>query len=201
MIIGFSGILAKTVVAPIERVKLLLQTQKVNARISKTKHYSGGIACLKDLIEREGVFSLWRGNTANVIRYFPNQAFNFALKDKFRRFLGVSTAPGGDGGQKNMHLVVVFWNNMIAGSAAGATTSLMTYPLDMARTRLATDLAVSSSAGSTGQRQFSGVIDCMRQSYTEGGLARVYRGFPLSICGGEVLGFIVCVLVYSHVVL
>jgi len=27
--------------------------------------------------------SLWRGNTANVIRYFPTQALNFAFKDYF----------------------------------------------------------------------------------------------------------------------
>lgn len=171
-------------VAPIERVKLLLQTQRVNARISQSKHYSGGIACLKDLIEKEGIMALWRGNTANVIRYFPNQAFNFALKDKFRRFLGVSTAPGSDGKQ-NVPLAVVFWNNMIAGSAAGATTSLMTYPLDMARTRLATDVTMSAINGQ-GQRQFNGVWDCVRQSYAEGGLKRVYRGFPLSICGGKI---------------
>jgi solute carrier family 25 (mitochondrial adenine nucleotide translocator), member 4/5/6/31 len=182
--IGFSGILAKTVVAPIERVKLLLQTQKVNSRIAQTKHYSGGISCLKDIIEKEGVMALWRGNTANVIRYFPNQAFNFALKDKFRRFLGLSTVPNGEGGQKNMQMAVVFWNNIIAGSAAGATTSLVTYPLDMARTRLATDVTIAGSQGG-GQRQFQGVWDCVRQSYVEGGLARVYRGFPLSIGGGK----------------
>mmetsp|Transcript_13190 Transcript_13190/g.21577 ORF Transcript_13190/g.21577 Transcript_13190/m.21577 type:complete len:329 (-) Transcript_13190:1329-2315(-) len=180
---GFSGVLAKTVVAPIERVKLLLQTQAVNARISQTKTYSGGIACLKDLIEKEGVLALWRGNTANVIRYFPNQAFNFALKDKFRRFLGVSTSPGSEGKQ-NMQMAIVMWNNVIAGSAAGATTSLLTYPLDMARTRLATDISLSAVQGQgKGQRQFSGVWDCVRQSYVEGGLLRVYRGFPLSICG------------------
>lgn len=187
--------MAKTVVAPIERVKLLLQTQKVNSRISNTKHYSGAFVCLKDIIEKEGVTALWRGNTANVIRYFPNQAFNFALKDKFRRFLGLSTEPSGVGGQQ-MLMAVVFWNNIIAGSAAGATTSLITYPLDMARTRLATDVAIGNSSGSTTtsnsgqrqeQRQFRGVWDCVRQSYVEGGLTRVYRGFTVSICGGRLV--------------
>lgn len=181
---GFSGILAKTVVAPIERVKLLLQTQKVNSRIAQTKNYSGGISCLKDIIEKEGAIALWRGNTANVIRYFPNQAFNFALKDKFRRFLGVSSSSSGGEATKGMEKVVVFCNNMIAGSAAGATTSLVTYPLDMARTRLATDVALTSREGEN-QRQFQGVWDCVRKSYVEGGLVRVYRGFPVSICGGK----------------
>jgi len=29
--------------------------------------------------KEEGLVSLWRGNTANVIRYFPTQALNFAF--------------------------------------------------------------------------------------------------------------------------
>src|SRR5437764_6960095 len=32
----------------------------------------------------EGVLSLWRGNTANVIRYFPTQALNFAFRDTYK---------------------------------------------------------------------------------------------------------------------
>ncbi|KAL9677682.1 hypothetical protein QQ045_005916 [Rhodiola kirilowii] len=35
--------------------------------------------------KEEGFGSLWRGNTANVIRYFPTQALNFAFKDYFKR--------------------------------------------------------------------------------------------------------------------
>jgi solute carrier family 25 (adenine nucleotide translocator) protein 4/5/6/31 len=190
--VGFSGILAKTVVAPIERIKLLLQTQKVNSRIELTKNYKGARACIQEIIQKEGVMALWRGNTANVIRYFPNQAFNFALKDKIRRFLGISTIPNGETQKNGQQKMVIFWNNFIAGSAAGVTTSFVTYPLDMARTRLATDVTVSvlSKVGVTGveavgQRQFRGVWDCVRQSYLEGGVARVYRGFPVSVCGGK----------------
>ena len=173
--------MAKTVVAPVERIKLLLQTQRVNSRISNNTSYKGGIYCLKDIVEKEGFVALWRGNMANVMRFFPNQAFNFALKDKFRRFLGISTAAGG-ATQNNMPKNILFWNNMIAGSAAGATTALLTYPLDLARTRLATDVTL---IGNEKQRQFNGVMDCIRQSYVEGGLTRVYRGFPLSVCGGR----------------
>lgn len=32
-----------------------------------------------------GFFSYWRGNLANVIRYFPTQALNFAFKDKYKQ--------------------------------------------------------------------------------------------------------------------
>lgn len=74
-----------------------------------------------------GFFSLWRGNLANVIRYFPTQALNFAFKDKFKKLFleGVSKDD--------------FWKqfagNLGAGGAAGASSLVFVYPLDYARTR------------------------------------------------------------------
>ncbi|CAN1149364.1 ADP,ATP carrier protein 1, mitochondrial [Linum perenne] len=47
--------------------------------------YKGISECFKRTIVEEGFGSLWRGNTANVIRYFPIQALNFAFKDYFKR--------------------------------------------------------------------------------------------------------------------
>lgn len=74
-----------------------------------------------------GFLSFWRGNLANVIRYFPTQALNFAFKDKFKAlFL--------EGVPKD-----AFWRqlagNLASGGAAGATSLLFVYPLDFARTR------------------------------------------------------------------
>jgi solute carrier family 25 (adenine nucleotide translocator) protein 4/5/6/31 len=45
--------------------------------------YKGISDCFKRTYADEGLVSLWRGNTANVIRYFPTQALNFAFKDYF----------------------------------------------------------------------------------------------------------------------
>merc|ERR1712080_431325 len=42
----------------------------------------------------EGVSSFWRGNTANVVRYFPTQALNFAFKDKFKAMFGFKKDEG-----------------------------------------------------------------------------------------------------------
>lgn len=39
------------------------------------------------VIAEEGIGSLWRGNLANVIRYFPTQALNFAFKDYFKNLI------------------------------------------------------------------------------------------------------------------
>lgn len=48
------------------------------------RKYDGITECFKRTINQEGVASLWRGNTANVIRYFPTQALNFAFRDTYK---------------------------------------------------------------------------------------------------------------------
>lgn len=52
------------------------------------KRYNGIVDCFRRTTAGEGVLSLWRGNTANVIRYFPTQALNFAFRDKFKKMFG-----------------------------------------------------------------------------------------------------------------
>jgi solute carrier family 25 (adenine nucleotide translocator) protein 4/5/6/31 len=77
---GISAAVSKTAVAPIERVKLLLQVQHVSTQIPKDKHYKGMVDCFIRIPKEQGFLSFWRGNLANVIRYFPTQALNFAFK-------------------------------------------------------------------------------------------------------------------------
>ena len=48
------------------------------------RKYDGIIECFRRTSQQEGVLSLWRGNTANVIRYFPTQALNFAFRDTYK---------------------------------------------------------------------------------------------------------------------
>lgn len=48
------------------------------------RKYSGIVDCFRRTAAAEGTTSLWRGNTANVIRYFPTQALNFAFRDTFK---------------------------------------------------------------------------------------------------------------------
>lgn len=52
------------------------------------RRYAGIADCFRRTTADEGVMSLWRGNTANVIRYFPTQALNFAFRDKFKAMFG-----------------------------------------------------------------------------------------------------------------
>ena len=83
---GVSGAIAKTCTAPIERVKLIIQTQDANPRIKsgEVPRYTGIMNCFTRVYQEQGLAAFWRGNVTNVIRYFPTQAFNFAFKDQIK---------------------------------------------------------------------------------------------------------------------
>ncbi|VFV32280.1 adp atp translocase 2-like [Lynx pardinus] len=80
--------ISKTTTVPIKQVKLLLQVQHASRQITTDKQYKGTIDCMAHIPKEQGALS-WCGNLANVIRYFPTQALNFAFKDKHKQtFLG-----------------------------------------------------------------------------------------------------------------
>uniref|UniRef100_A0A6M2DRM4 ADP/ATP translocase n=1 Tax=Xenopsylla cheopis TaxID=163159 RepID=A0A6M2DRM4_XENCH len=168
---GISAAVSKTVVAPIERVKLLLQVQHISKQIAEDKRYKGIIDCFVRIPKEQGVLSFWRGNLANVIRYFPTQALNFAFKDKYKQvFLG--------GVDKKTQFWRYFAGNLASGGAAGATSLCFVYPLDFARTRLAADVGKGA-----GEREFSGLGNCLTKIFKSDGLPGLYRGFGVSVQG------------------
>ena len=170
---GVSAAVSKTAAAPIERVKLLVQNQEEMIRAGRLdRRYDGIVDCFKRTSQAEGVMSLWRGNTANVIRYFPTQALNFAFRDKFKAMFGYKKDK--DGYAKWMA------GNLASGGAAGATSLLFVYSLDYARTRLAND---AKSAKGGGDRQFNGLVDVYRKTLASDGIAGLYRGFGPSVAG------------------
>ncbi len=83
---GVSAAVSKTIVAPIERVKMLLQVQDANKCMAAEDKYKGIGDCFSRVYKEQGFGSFWRGNLANVIRYFPTQAMNFAFKDHFKKW-------------------------------------------------------------------------------------------------------------------
>lgn len=170
---GAAGIVSKSAAAPIERVKLLLQNQgELIRRGQLSRPYFGVGDCFQRVFREEGLFSFWRGNQANIIRYFPTQAFNFAFKGYFQSLFRVSKEKDG--------YLKWFAGNVASGSAAGATTSLILYHLDYARTRLGTD-AMESAVNGT--RQFKGLIDVYHKTLRTDGIVGLYRGFGVSIIG------------------
>jgi solute carrier family 25 (adenine nucleotide translocator) protein 4/5/6/31 len=169
---GVSAAVAKTAAAPIERIKLLVQNQDEMIKQGRlSTPYKGIGDCFRRTYADEGMAALWRGNTANVIRYFPTQALNFAFKDYFKSLFGFKKSEG-------------YWKwfagNIASGGAAGASSLLFVYSLDYARTRLAND---NKSAKVGGSRQFNGLVDVYRKTLATDGIAGLYRGFVPSVVG------------------
>lgn len=133
--------------------------------------FKGMIDCFIRIPKEQGFLSFWRGNLANVIRYFPTQALNFAFKDKYKEiFLG--------GIDKKKHFWRYFAGNLASGGAAGATSLCFVYPLDFARTRLGADVGKAVS-----EREFTGLGNCIYKIYKSDGVVGLYRGFFVSVQG------------------
>jgi len=155
---GCAGGFAKTIVAPFERIKILFQTT--------SRPFTYKAACKEAffIYRSEGFRGLWRGNTAAVIQIFPFAAIQFAVFDFVQ---STFTKPNSTGAQKN------FWN-FIAGSAAGISATIATYPSELIRTRMAIQ---------TGNSANSGLIDTIRNIYVREGPRAFFRGMFPSFIG------------------
>jgi len=170
MLAGVAAGVSKTVAAPIERVKLLVQNQDEMIKQGRLdKPYTGVLDCTRRVLSTEGVYPFWRGNLANVLRYFPTQALNFAFKDAIK--VAFATPKDASNAKK-------FTMNILSGGMAGTCSLLFVYSLDYARTRLAND-----AKGKGGERQFNGLIDVYTKTLKSDGIQGLYRGFAISAVG------------------
>merc|ERR1719174_3303472 len=168
---GVSGAVSKTITAPIERVKLVIQTQDANPKIrsGEVPRYTGIGNCFGRIYSEQGVAAFWRGNFTNCIRYFPTQAFNLAFKDSIKKMFP-KYSPKTDFGK-------FFLVNLASGGLAAAGSLTIVYPLDYARTRLASDVG-------SGKKTFSGLGDCIKKTMAgPGGFLALYTGFGVSVIG------------------
>merc|ERR1712079_866442 len=133
------------------------------------KPYTGVIDCTTRVLKTEGVYPFWRGNLANVLRYFPTQALNFAFKDAIKAIFATP---------KGASPTTKFATNIASGGAAGTMSLMFVYSLDYARTRLAND-----AKGKGGERQFNGLIDVYVKTLKSDGIQGLYRGFAISAVG------------------
>ncbi|XP_073993705.1 solute carrier family 25 member 16-like [Rhodnius prolixus] len=155
---GIAGMCSKTTVAPLDRIKILFQAHN--------SHYSnlGVFTGIKKIVQRESLLALYKGNGAQMVRVFPYAATQFTsfelYTQVFSKMLG-----------SHNHL-----GKLLAGSSAGATAVLLTYPLDTIRARLAFQV--------TGDEAYSGIVHAATSIFRqEGGLRGLYRGFVPTICG------------------
>jgi len=170
MLSGVAAGVSKTAAAPIERVKLLVQNQDEMIKQGRlAEPYKGVVDCVQKTLRTEGVIPFWRGNLANVLRYFPTQALNFAFKDTIKATFKVA---------KDAPQYVKFGTNIASGGMAGSLSLTLVYSLDFARTRLAND-----AKGKGGERQFNGLVDVYAKTLKTDGIQGLYRGFTISCVG------------------
>merc|ERR1712216_932309 len=168
---GVSGAISKTLTAPIERVKLVIQTQDANPKIrsGEVARYTGIGNCFSRIHSEQGIGAFWRGNGTNIIRYFPTQAFNLAFKDTIKGFFPKYN--------NKTDFWKFFGTQLASGGMAGAASLTIVYPLDYARTRLASDVG-------TGKKQFNGLADCLKKTASgPAGPLGLYNGFGVSVVG------------------
>lgn len=154
---GIAGCVAKTSIAPLERVKILFQVNSPNYP------YTGVMSTLTRILTREGLNGLYKGNMSSIARVFPYAAIQFASFD-FYKFLFTRS-------DQAISMTGNFW----AGAMAGATAVVFTYPLDMTRARLAVQVH---------NTQYKGLLDALYVMWTkEGGIRALYRGMGPTMVG------------------
>ena len=114
---------------------------------------------------------MWRGNWANVVRYFPTQAINFSTKDFLYQIFLKGVDPKVDKAK-------YFSMSLLSGGIAGSFSLIFVYPLDFARTRLGADVGKEAH-----ERQFNGLIDCCAKIFKRDGIPGLYQGFGVSVLG------------------
>merc|ERR1712217_275252 len=131
--------------------------------------YTGMVDCGRRILSEQGVARFWDGNFVNCIRYFPTQAFNLSFKDTFKKMFPKYNP--------KTEFAKFFGANLVSGGLAAAGSLCIVYPLDYARTRLASDVG-------SGKKTFSGLWDCMSKTAAgPGGFLALYTGFGVSVVG------------------
>ncbi|OWK07711.1 SLC25A16, partial [Cervus elaphus hippelaphus] len=139
--VGIAGCCAKTTVAPLDRVKVLLQAHNHHYR------HLGVFSTLRAVPKKEGYLGLYKGNGAMMIRIFPYGAIQFMAFEQYKTLITTKLGVSG-----HVH-------RLMAGSMAGMTAVICTYPLDMVRVRLAFQVK--------GEHTYTGIIHAFKTIYAK----------------------------------
>uniref|UniRef100_A0A8C9RF67 Mitochondrial coenzyme A transporter SLC25A42 n=2 Tax=Scleropages formosus TaxID=113540 RepID=A0A8C9RF67_SCLFO len=156
---AFAGAVAKTAVAPLDRTKIMFQVS--SNRFSAKEAYK----LIYRMYLKEGFFSLWRGNSATMVRVVPYAAIQFCAHEQYKHLLGKRYGFQGK--------ALPPFPRLLAGSLAGTTAAMLTYPLDMVRARMAV----------TPKEMYGNILHVFVRISREEGMKTLYRGFTPTILG------------------
>jgi len=152
-----AGGVAKTCIAPLDRTKIHFQTHDTKFTVKNAAKF------LANTYNQHGFTALWRGNSATMVRILPYAALQYSSHEQFKIMLKVNTNEG----KRKFKL-----RSFLAGSLAGLVSSLCTYPLDLARARMA--VAKSDKVR---------LIDIFKTLVRREGFLSLYRGCLPSTIG------------------
>ncbi|XP_018525861.1 mitochondrial coenzyme A transporter SLC25A42 [Lates calcarifer] len=156
---AFAGAVAKTVIAPLDRTKIIFQ---VSSKRFSAKEAFRLIYCT---YMKDGLLSLWRGNSATMVRVMPYAAIQFCSHEQYKKLLGNYYGYQGK--------ALPPFPRFLAGSLAGTTAAMLTYPLDMVRARMAV----------TAREMYCNIMHVFVRISQEEGVRTLYRGFTPTILG------------------
>ncbi|EFP86886.1 uncharacterized protein PGTG_12627 [Puccinia graminis f. sp. tritici CRL 75-36-700-3] len=175
---GIAGCLAKTLVSPLDRVKILFQTG--NPDYSKYSGSLGGVfRAIGAIWNQSGIRGLVQGHSATLFRIFPYAGIKFMSYDILHKSLmpDVNAETAG--------------RRFTAGALSGVMAVFVTYPLEIVRVRTAIQIRKSRT-------ETIRVRDVARSLYFENPstpsswdlkfferfpITKFYRGFAPTICG------------------
>ncbi|KAF6819253.1 mitochondrial carrier protein LEU5 [Colletotrichum musicola] len=183
---GLAGCAAKTVVAPLDRVKILFQAS--NPQFAKyTGSWFGVATAMKDIHSHEGILGLFRGHSATLLRIFPYAGIKFLAYEQIRSMVIR---------RKDQETP---WRRLISGSMAGVTSVFFTYPLEVIRVRLAFETKHGGSSltaicrriynerfvrtTGTAASEAAAISPAIAAIAPPSGLINFYRGFAPTILG------------------
>jgi solute carrier family 25 protein 42 len=173
---GFSGALAKTIIAPLDRIKILFQISHMPFT------FRAVLQELQRTVSQEGARALFKGNAAQVLRVYPYSGVQLMSFDQFAKLIQRLRRPNevATGHHHSPGSRLKPMEKLAAGSMAGALSVTVTYPLDLMRARLA--VSVESASGANAY-QSQGLIRTAMHMYNAQGMMSFYRGMMPTLLG------------------
>lgn len=162
---GVAGSIGKTVTAPLSRLTILFQVHSMVSTRHTDRFSNSIVGAFSKVLRNEGVLALWKGNGASVLHRFPYSAVNFFTFELVKNTLEQRQLP-------------VFCNNnwmtmFASGAIAGAVATIACYPIDLIRTRLATQL--------NSDVRYNGIRHAAQRIRAEEGFFGLYRGLGATL--------------------
>lgn len=149
--VGFiAGTLSRTITSPLDVVKMLVQVSSRGGSVKDT---------IRRLVREEGIAGFWRGNGAACVRHGPQSAIKFYAYDQLVKTVLKGKEPEG-------------FQRTLFGSLSGVISQVITYPLDVIRTRI-----------TVYPGKYTGIFNCAATMAKEEGVMSLYAGIVPTVMG------------------